>query len=75
MRLFIDNFLLRLNASPDGGDVLEVMAPSKEDIAMLFPDAVVEPAADLGDPVYRYRANVSRDHVTGVLTERIGAIR
>ena len=51
------------------------MAPSKEDIAMLFPDAVVEPAADLGDPVYRYRANISRENVAGVLTERIGAIR
>ncbi|MDJ0863662.1 MAG: hypothetical protein QNJ87_12385 [Gammaproteobacteria bacterium] len=75
MRLFIDNSLLRLNASPDGHDVLEVMAPSKEDIAVLFPDAVVESAADPEEPVYRYRANVPRKHVAGVLTRRIGAIR
>ena len=75
MRLFIDNYLLRLNASPDGQDVLEVMAPSREDIAMLFPDAVVESAANPEDPVYRYRAHVPRAHVAGVLTQRIGAIR
>ncbi|MDJ0892354.1 MAG: hypothetical protein QNK18_14345 [Gammaproteobacteria bacterium] len=75
MRLFIDNSLLRLNASPDGHDVLEVMAPSKEDIALLFPDAVVESAPNLEEPVYRYRANIPREHVAGVLTRRIGAIR
>ena len=75
VRLFVENSLLRLYASPEGRDVLVVTAPSKEDIAMLFPEAVVESASDPEDPVYRYRAQVPREHVAGVITERIGAIR
>ena len=75
VRLFVDNSMLRLYASPEGRDTLVVTAPSKEDISMLFPDVVVESALDPEDSVYRYRAQVPREHVAGVITERIGAIR
>ncbi len=75
MRLFVENSMLRLYASAEGQEILVVTAPSKEDIATLFPDAVVESASDPEDPVYRYRAGVPRERVAAMITERIGAIR